>query len=573
MRSLHLGTWSAFCAGISLVPLPILLAANTPGSGDRNTCKDLVRLVIQAEVDGSAVDRQSLLDQALASDPNFASARWQAGFVQWHGAWLHIDDLPDYVRRDARMIEYRKRRDALVDTADNHRALAKWCREKKLTDEERLHWTKVLAYDANDLQASAALRLKLHHGRSLTAAQIEQEKKREARKIQDLRRWRPKITRWRRTIEMGPAADRSSCLARLDSLDDATAIPALEMVFADDVEGPVRGKHNRLLIQTVGHIQHPDATATLVRWATEGKSKATRMLAIDELKKRPKYTYVPQLIDAFPGSVEIEQAEPGAGLPTFVIRHENRKLSRSITATSAPLLSEGELGQLRIAISQYARRASEVKQNVQVALRESGLQNVEDREACEKEWDDQNGWYSTTYRDRPRYWSQTIQVQPAPRHSCFPAGTPVVTMSGPTTIERIKIGDRVLAQNPDSGELAFKTVQQTTIRPAMPMVRIGLGAGSLQATRGHPIWVVGSGWKVAKDLKIGERLHSVDGALTIDSHEDAAPTEAYNLVVDDWHTYFVGPQRVLVHDNSPMQERSVLVPGLPVRKGAAIGGL
>ena len=39
--------------------------------------------------------------------------------------------------------------------------------------------------------------------------------------------------------------------------------------------------------------------------------------------------------------------------------------------------------------------------------------------------------------------------------SCFPAGTPVITDLGPMSIETIQIGDRVLAQNPDSGELSF----------------------------------------------------------------------------------------------------------------------
>ncbi len=54
------------------------------------------------------------------------------------------------------------------------------------------------------------------------------------------------------------------------------------------------------------------------------------------------------------------------------------------------------------------------------------------------------------------------------RGSCFVAGTPVWTLTGPRPIESIQPGDRVLAQDPQTGELAFKMVQQTTIRPTTP---------------------------------------------------------------------------------------------------------
>jgi hypothetical protein len=62
---------------------------------------------------------------------------------------------------------------------------------------------------------------------------------------------------------------------------------------------------------------------------------------------------------------------------------------------------------------------------------------------------------------------------------------------------------------------------------------------------------------MAKELKVGQRLHTVSGAVTVDALEELPPakpwetsdTFSYNLIVDDFHTYFVGDQRVLVHDN------------------------
>src|SRR5262249_27558788 len=71
------------------------------------------------------------------------------------------------------------------------------------------------------------------------------------------------------------------------------------------------------------------------------------------------------------------------------------------------------------------------------------------------------------------------------RRSCFAAGTPVWTESGPMAIETIQIGDRLLAQDIDSGELAYKPVVATTIRPAKPLVRLQIGGESIIATGGH----------------------------------------------------------------------------------------
>ena len=49
------------------------------------------------------------------------------------------------------------------------------------------------------------------------------------------------------------------------------------------------------------------------------------------------------------------------------------------------------------------------------------------------------------------------------------------TQTGLVPIEQVKIGDRVLSQDPETGELAYKVVLDTTERPASPMLRITVG--------------------------------------------------------------------------------------------------
>ena len=51
------------------------------------------------------------------------------------------------------------------------------------------------------------------------------------------------------------------------------------------------------------------------------------------------------------------------------------------------------------------------------------------------------------------------------RCCCLAAGTPVWTDQGLLAIEKISVGDRVLAQDIETGELGYKPVLRTTTRP------------------------------------------------------------------------------------------------------------
>jgi hypothetical protein len=149
---------------------------------------------------------------------------------------------------------------------------------------------------------------------------------------------------------------------------------------------------------------------------------------------------------------------------------------------------------------------------------------------------------------------------------CFAAGTPVATLTGPTAIERLSIGDRVLSQNPDTGELAYKTVTAMTIRPPTETVLVRTTRGEFRASRGHPFWIVGKGWRMAKELEIGDRLHCLEGSARV-TVIDSQPTEkVYNLTVADFGTYFVGQGQVLVHDNSPRLPTRAALPGYVATK-------
>jgi hypothetical protein len=73
---------------------------------------------------------------------------------------------------------------------------------------------------------------------------------------------------------------------------------------------------------------------------------------------------------------------------------------------------------------------------------------------------------------------------------------------------------------------------------------------------------VGTGWQVAGHLQVGARLRGLEQDFVVDAIEEARSTEVYNLLVTDHATYFVGAQRLLVHDDSQVLETGRAVPGL-----------
>ena len=75
---------------------------------------------------------------------------------------------------------------------------------------------------------------------------------------------------------------------------------------------------------------------------------------------------------------------------------------------------------------------------------------------------------------------------PPNTNSCFLPGTRVSTNTGLLSIEKVRRGDYVLSQDPDTGELAYRPVLATTVRPPSPTLRIGVGQEEIAATARTP---------------------------------------------------------------------------------------
>jgi hypothetical protein len=625
---------AALVVALALVSTRLFAAEKAVLSAETKPA-DLVTAALKTELDGPTSLRAELLAEAIRHDPDFAPARWQSGFVRIDNQWVKLDEVPRHARGDEQLAAYRKRRAGLIDTADNHRQLARWCNKNGLPEEERVHWAKVLEFEPMDPEAIERMGLKLVGGRLLSRGQIENERELAAEARRSVREWRPKFVAWRKALEHGSSKQLDDALRGLRQFKDPAALAALESVFGANPKSQKSDDLNRLVIETAGRIRDPMATKVLLRRAITVDSADVRAAACDELKKRPIHAYVPQLVAAIPSKLgtrfHVFVLPGGAVMHEHEIFIEGQAADLAMTyqssvqptdAAAAWLVTPGTATREMLAAQEIevqaesARRQTEwLRDRIQFVLeRTTGFKEMDDPRLWERAYNDYYGLptveaakplytqqafnYQTyfslpptpTRNDAPTsggkynqpaippqaqptrlpwytsdpYMGGTVLPPPLSHGYCFAAGTLIQTMQGLTAVEKIEQGDRVLSQDPRTGELVFKPVQARTLRPPTRLVKIGIGSDSIVATPGHPFWLIGSGWQTAKRLKTGDRLHTASGAVAIDTIEPTSNAEVYNLVVSEFHNYFVGRSALLAHDNSPLEETSTLVPGLPL---------
>ncbi len=145
--------------------------------------------------------------------------------------------------------------------------------------------------------------------------------------------------------------------------------------------------------------------------------------------------------------------------------------------------------------------------------------------------------------------------------SCFVAGTMVTTLRGQKPIETIVAGDMVLSRSVLTGELRFKPVVAATTRTPAQSVILHVNNERLHATTSHLLWVSGKGWTKAGDIESGALLHSATEPAVVMRKRPGPVVPTHNLIVADYHTYFVGDSQVLSHDVLPRSSVHELVPG------------
>ncbi|WXB19179.1 AHH domain-containing protein [Pendulispora albinea] len=84
---------------------------------------------------------------------------------------------------------------------------------------------------------------------------------------------------------------------------------------------------------------------------------------------------------------------------------------------------------------------------------------------------------------------------------------------------------------------------------------------TVHTTLGHPFWIEGKGWTQTHDLVAGDRARSANGSLIVVRgwRDKEGRSTVYNFEVDENHSYFVGPLKLLVHNTSSISASSKIL--------------
>lgn len=579
--------------------------APTAGALD---CDDSLRQATEAAANCDVEGHLKAVNRALELDPANPAAHAERGEVLFEGRWIPVEYAQHLAREDERLVEYRRRRRDVGDGAREQRDLANWCRSQGLEFEARPHWLAALDADPEDRTALKALDAVWENGRLATTESVERDRRRAAEVAESEREW----DRILQKVEGAYRADER-LWERFDDVDVGLIRPVESRIAASEQEPPKNaarlGRVIELFLDAAKTASDPAFTASLCRIAVMPGDASLRSKAAAALRQRPRLDSIPILLEALIAPIDSEYriTRDRAGNVSYQHRlsrtgaerdqdHQRMRLANvsvgvfnpqgpgftSFTTDASVYRSlvqarfEGLKKQIEFqdeatrtvaivdAYNQMARSVNERTIAALVSLTDTQL--GEEPTAWWDYWRRLSGYdlYSTNPVDQTYEYSRTdktffaaptyVALPPPPpvqRCECFVAGTLVWTRSGSLPIEHVREGDFVLARDPEDGGLAFRAVVGRTVREPSPTVAITLADESITATEGHPFWVVGAGWRMARELREGDVLSTVGGPTRVDDTTPAEDQTAYNLIVEGAANYYVGESGVLVHDNTP----------------------
>jgi len=566
----------------------------------RQAADDIVVEALQREIYGKFDERGRLLDEALSLSPDCRTARWQSGQVFYTRKWLSADAAAAAASNDNRLARYVFRREKTPNSIEAQLELAKWCRSESLLDQERAHLTRVLELNPDEPNARRALGFTRVAGQWISAEEQKRTDAEEKARAEALAAWRSTMERYVKSLESSRPPRRAYAQRQIRELRDPRAIAALEDILAPHSEAAAG-----LAVETLSNMSDPEAALAMTRVAMDTPWPSVRMAAASALKARPREQFVPALLGTLVTPTRIRSElyrVPGGRLVLRQMTERGRQnnVQQQMVVTeyrrqSTPgndgtesldraIEDVQQRADTRAAAAQLQKEQEErLNSRVMEVLRVStGAEVVANPDEWWNWWNRENEIYvegskpvqtallteQVVIRDQigigvPIQSGGSLGGMSFARTcECLAAGTPVWTETGPKAIERIRIGDRVLSQNVETGELAYKPVLRTTIRAAGPLVELDLHGEYIRTSGGHPFWVAGDGWTFARDLKSGAVLSALGEPVLLSSAKFEGQGETYNLVVADFNTYFVGKSRILSHDNTLRGATKAVVPGL-----------
>ncbi|WP_308311355.1 polymorphic toxin-type HINT domain-containing protein [Streptomyces sp. D2-8] len=175
--------------------------------------------------------------------------------------------------------------------------------------------------------------------------------------------------------------------------------------------------------------------------------------------------------------------------------------------------------------------------------------------------------FAREVRDEAKETAKDVAQGAACEANSFVPGTRVLMADGSTNpIEKVKVGDKVVATDPKTGRTSVQTATATiTGKGTKQLVKVTLSihdgsskssikTTTITATAGHPFWVPSlREWIDAGELKPGQWLQTSSGTwVQVGAVKawTAAGATVHNLTVTDAHTFYVlaGAEPLLTHN-------------------------
>jgi hypothetical protein len=618
MKAVGVG-WAVWLAAIAACGVCILpLRADTKAERARAAAK-LVADTLEREAKED-VDRADLLKPAIQDVPNCEAARWQSGYVfdAKRKEWLLPDEIEKRAAADSRLVLYRSVRAKHSENAASQTDMARWCEKHRLEDQARAHYAHVLSFAPDSQEARRHLGYLTINGVWVSGQEIAAARQRAEDTLAAFRRRAPGFEKLVKRLGSTSVQARASARQELLSIKDPDFVPAIEaMLCTQGGEAAILG------IQMLKNMKATSAAESLAWQAAFSPWEPVRKAAVAALREQRKHDYVPPLLAAMRTPIQARYElydTPDGG---FLMRRalyqdgpEQRQLAVTDLARPGAMVHPGsdtvgpvQLAQNPALAKQYARLVAEDRQRQMAKMAEArarAMAQARQQEAVlatenmttaalntrlctvlanatgDKQPSSPEDWYTwwndyneiTNQGDKPTkvtYQSAyepvvtVAQAPPLRAYSCLVAGTPVLTELGPVAVEQIRVGDRVLACDPDTGQIMLKPVLKTIVNPGKPTFYLHTADDKLQVTGGHVFWVAGQGWIKARLLRPDMRFHTLTGTVDLVRIESGEKQDTYNLVVADFHTYFVGKDKILTHDNTIRKPTNCVVPGLTGR--------
>ena len=563
-----------------------------------------VRLALWCEMYGLKSERIKHLTIAILTDPAHAAAHGLLGMVKFRERWQTPAEIRDKLQEDdahrAALAEYAVRRARMGNSADAHWKIAMWCERHGLKPQATAHLSVVTQKVPSHEAAWKRLGYKKDGSRYVTDLQLTKEKAEADARTKAHKYWMTVLTRLRRRL--ADETNRNESARALEAITDPAAARSVWVIFADGDTSL-----QKLAVQLFGQIDSADSTRALAALAITSESGEVRGRSIETLRRREPREIASFLIEhlldpwldtdpilyhyAFypigwddigsPGVLWVEGPQynvmktytveesrlfvageivptVAANYPTRVMTQRNRQTSDLATIIGQIINeSAGYLSGAKRHVEKVDERNARI---IRTLVMTTGQNLGGDREVWRRWWTEEKGYAYESPLAPPRqdltrrYFKPTYEDNiHLTSSSCFAAGTPVETLTGPRAIESVQIGDQVLSQDPGSGALSYQSVIAAVHNKPAALLKIELGHDVIQATGIHRFWQPGRGWVMARDLKPGDSLRALGGVVEVKSVTQGQVEPVYNLKLMQGQSFFVGQQGLLVHDNSAVE--------------------